>query len=77
MKRLDEVVPEGTYLLLTRKFFTPSEVARRVGVSRQTVVGWINEGRIPSHTTPGGHHRIPVDAFDGPDADKIRVPVVS
>ena len=30
-----------TFLKLKKKYYTPAEVARRVGVSRQTIVKWI------------------------------------
>jgi excisionase family DNA binding protein len=42
---------------------SPSEVAERVGVSRQTVIKWIERGELEAEVTPGGHHRIPASAF--------------
>lgn len=52
-----------TYLKLKKKFYTPAEVARRVGVSRQTIVKWIERGELEAELTPGGHHRIPASVF--------------
>lgn len=55
--------PPKTYLKLRKKFYTPAEVARRVGVSRQTIVKWIERGELEAELTPGGHHRIPSSVF--------------
>ncbi len=52
-----------TYLRLKKKYYTPAEVAKRVGVSRQTIVKWIERGELEAETTPGGHHRIPASVF--------------
>jgi excisionase family DNA binding protein len=52
-----------TYLKLKKKYYTPAEVAKRVGVSRQTVVKWIERGELEAELTPGGHHRIPASVF--------------
>ena len=38
---------------------TPTEAAKLLGVSYQTVKQWIYRKRIRSVRTPGGHHRIP------------------
>ena len=35
-----------------------SDIARLCGVSATTAAHWIDEGRIPSHDTPGGHRRV-------------------
>ena len=64
-----QVAPSGaakqpkTYLKLKKKYYTPAEVARRVGVSRQTIVKWIERGELEAELTPGGHHRIPASVF--------------
>ena len=50
---------EDVYLRLRKRYYTPSEVAERVGVSRQTVIKWIERGELDAELTPGGHHRIP------------------
>jgi excisionase family DNA binding protein len=63
---LDEVLTGGgepVYLKLRKRWYTPAEVAERVGVSRQTVVKWIERGELDAELTPGGHHRIPASAF--------------
>jgi excisionase family DNA binding protein len=54
---------EAVYLKLRKRWYTPAEVAERVGVSRQTVVKWIERGELDAELTPGGHHRIPASAF--------------
>jgi excisionase family DNA binding protein len=54
---------EEVVLKLRKRWFTPAEVAERVGVSRQTVVKWIERGELDAELTPGGHHRIPASAF--------------
>jgi excisionase family DNA binding protein len=60
----NKAAPGGkTYLKLKKKYYTPAEVAKRVGVSRQTVVKWIERGELEAETTPGGHHRIPASVF--------------
>ena len=38
-------------------------MADRVGVSRQTVIKWIERGELEAELTPGGHHRIPASVF--------------
>lgn len=38
-------------------FMTPSEVAKRLGVSPITVRSWVNKGWLVSTVTPGGHRR--------------------
>jgi excisionase family DNA binding protein len=59
----DEGGGEELVLKLRKRWFTPAEVAERVGVSRQTVVKWIERGELDAELTPGGHHRIPASAF--------------
>ena len=54
---------EEQFLKLRKRWYTPAEVAERVGVSRQTVVKWIERGELDAELTPGGHHRIPASAF--------------
>lgn len=41
-----------------KKYFTTHEVARMCQVSRGSVIRWINEGKISTATTIGGHNRI-------------------
>lgn len=37
---------------------TPREAARMLGISYATIKQWILGGKLPTMTTPGGHHRI-------------------
>jgi excisionase family DNA binding protein len=68
---------DEVYLRLRKRFFTPSEVAERVGVSRQTVIKWIERGELEADSTPGGHHRIPASAFQsGRRSDRADVKLV-
>jgi chromosome partitioning protein len=48
------------------RLLSASEVAERLGVSRQTVARYIREGRLPARETAGGHSRVAesdVEAF--------------
>jgi excisionase family DNA binding protein len=54
---------DEVYLRLRKRYYSPSEVAERVGVSRQTVIKWIERGELDAELTPGGHHRIPASVF--------------
>lgn len=65
------------HIELRKLFFTPAEVAKRVGCSRQTVVKWCEQGRLDATRTPGGHWRIPTDVVIGLDPATIvdRVPL--
>ena len=42
----------------SRRFYTTSEVAKRLGVTPPTVIKWVEDGRLSAHRTPGGHRRI-------------------
>jgi len=46
-----------------RRFFTTTEVARYCAVSSDGVLRWIKAGKLRGFATPGGHYRIPADAF--------------
>jgi excisionase family DNA binding protein len=59
----DRPAGEEVVLKLRKRWYTPAEVAERVGVSRQTVVKWIERGELDAELTPGRHHRIPASAF--------------
>jgi excisionase family DNA binding protein len=54
---------DDVFLRLRKRYYTPSEVAERVSVSRQTVIKWIERGELEAELTPGGHHRIPATVF--------------
>lgn len=43
---------------MASKLLSTSEVAARLGVSRQTAHRYISEGRIPAQETPGGQYRV-------------------
>jgi len=45
------------------QYYTTNEVAVTFGVSNQTVVNWVNSGRLSAHKTLGGHRRISIDAL--------------
>ncbi len=43
---------------------TPRQAAEKLGMSYPALKHWILAGRIKTVKTPGGHHRIPVEALD-------------
>lgn len=43
---------------------TPRQAAEKLGISYPAVKHWILAGRIRTVKTPGGHHRVPIDALD-------------
>jgi|SRR5579863_3098517 len=43
---------------------TPRQAAERLGISYPALKRWILAGRIPTVKTPGGHHRVPLQALD-------------
>ena len=43
---------------------TPRQAAARLGISYPALKHWILAGRIRTVKTPGGHHRVPIDALD-------------
>lgn len=43
---------------------TPRQAAERLGISYPALKHWILAGRIRTVKTPGGHHRVPVEALD-------------
>ncbi len=46
-----------------KDFLTTGEAAELCSVTPDTVLKWIRAGKIPANRTPGGHHRIPIDAL--------------
>jgi len=42
---------------------TTGEAAKYCHVSRVAVLEWIKAGKIDAYCLPGGHHRIPKEAF--------------
>ena len=47
----------------TRPYFTTGQVARRLGVSRQTIVNWIKQGYLPGERV-GARMLVPASAFE-------------
>jgi excisionase family DNA binding protein len=45
------------------EFFTTGAVARRCGVSKVTVLRWIEKGNMAAFKLPGGQNRIPRSDF--------------
>ncbi len=48
----------------TPALLTPRQAAERLGISYPAVKHWILAGRIRTVKTPGGHHRIPLEALN-------------
>lgn len=42
---------------------TPRQAAEKLGISYPALKHWILAGRIRTVKTPGGHHRVPIDAL--------------
>jgi molybdopterin-binding protein len=43
---------------------TPRQAAEKIGISYPALKHWILAGRVRTVKTPGGHHRVPIDALD-------------
>lgn len=43
---------------------TPRQAAAKLGISYPALKHWILAGRIRTVKTPGGHHRVPIDALN-------------
>ena len=68
---------DEVFLRLRKRYYTPSEIAERVGVSRQTVIKWIERGELEAELTPGGHHRIPATVFQtGRRSDRADIKLI-
>jgi len=50
--------------MTTPALLTPRQAADKIGMSYSALKHWILAGRIQTVKTPGGHHRIPLDALD-------------
>jgi excisionase family DNA binding protein len=49
-------------MTINRKdYLTTGQAAARMGVSRQSVLVWIKEGKLPALRTPGGRHLVHQD----------------
>jgi molybdenum-pterin binding domain len=49
--------------MTSSNLLTPRQAAERIGISYPAMKHWILAGRVRTVKTPGGHHRIPVDAL--------------
>jgi len=45
------------------KMLSTGDVAKKLGVSNQAVINWIETGKMKAYRSPGGHYRIPADQF--------------
>lgn len=43
---------------------TPRQAAEKLGISYPVLKHWILAGRIRTVKTPGGHHRVPIEALE-------------
>lgn len=43
---------------------TPRQAAEKIGISYPALKHWILAGRIRTVKTPGGHHRVPIEALN-------------
>lgn len=57
------------YVKIVRQHYTPRELARMLGCSRQRVVAMIERGELEAVKTPGGHYRIPASVVEGADRE--------
>jgi len=48
----------------TSTLLTPRQAAEKLGISYPALKHWILAGRIRTVKTPGGHHRVPIEALD-------------
>jgi len=53
-----------TKLMNSSNLLTPRQAADKIGVSYPAIKHWILAGRIRTVKTPGGHHRIPLEALN-------------
>ncbi len=50
--------------MTSASLLTPRQAADKIGISYPALKHWILAGRIRTVKTPGGHHRVPLDALD-------------
>jgi putative resolvase len=55
-----------------KRYLTPSEFARSIGVTTMTIYRWIWEGRIKAYELPSGRIRIPVSELKKTRKRKIK-----
>jgi molybdopterin-binding protein len=56
--------PAGTTAGGSTTLLTPRQAAGKLGISYPALKHWILAGRIRTVKTPGGHHRVPIEALD-------------
>ncbi len=47
-----------------QEYLSTGKAAELCSVTPDTVLKWIRAGKIPANRTPGGHHRIPIEAIE-------------
>jgi molybdopterin-binding protein len=50
--------------MASSNLLTPRQAAERLGISYPALKHWILAGRIRTVKTPGGHHRVPLEALE-------------
>ena len=50
--------------MASSNLLTPRQAAERLGISYPALKHWILAGRIRTIKTPGGHHRVPLEALE-------------
>jgi len=53
-----------TRMTQSSQLLTPRQAAEKIGISYPALKHWILAGRIRTLKTPGGHHRIPLEALE-------------
>jgi len=48
---------------LDREMLSTGQVAKKLGVSTQAVINWIEAEKLEAIKLPGGHYRVPADQF--------------
>jgi len=51
-------------LIAPSTLLTPRQAAAKLGISYPALKHWILAGRIKTVKTPGGHHRVPMEALE-------------
>src|SRR5580693_17066 len=61
-----KVLSEDSRTRMTERtqLLTPRQAAEKIGISYPALKHWILAGRIRTFKTPGGHHRIPLEALE-------------
>ena len=62
-RRSDRLMSDSRNGLTRQTLLTTGQAALYCGVSRMTVVRWIDQGLLKSLVTPGGQHRVRLEDF--------------